>query len=324
MFTNTQIYVIITHKFKGECFVTYPAKITATPVQISINPNGVKLYTMELVYPRFILSEVNTHRMLSKNSASSRAIPIKKMVESLNASPVHWGKNQPGMQAKEELTGAQLDLAKSIWLNSRDQAISNSIFMESLGVHKQIANRITEPWMMMKTVISGTEWDNLLWLRNHEDAQPEFHELAKKIQEVLSNPVWKLFELGENEWHVPYVSRKRDSNGVLRYYSNDLELTLEQAKKVSASCCAQVSYRALDESLGKAEMIYDKLITSQPIHASPIEHQATPVITWWQEGVSHIDREGNQWSGNFRDWIQHRKLIPGESKNSLQSTKNVL
>lgn len=290
---------------------------------------GSRMVTLELEYPRFIHSELMTHRMLSKNAASSRAIPIKKMHETIKdktATPVHWGKNQPGMSAKEEVDELTKEGAVGVWNAARDSMLSHSTVLSGMGLHKQIANRITEPFQMMKTVISGTEWANLIWLRHHPDAQPEFFELADCIIRCLEQSDSILLSAGE--WHVPYVKVERDEKGVLHYYdSNGDELTKEDAIKVSASCCAQVSYRRNDDSLQKARDIFARLIDSEPIHASPIEHQATPMkfksanhyITnmdpgVWEEGITHMDRNNNYWSGNLRGFIQHRKLIKCEAK----------
>lgn len=300
------------------------AKTTAKILADSISPAGVRMTTLEIEYPRFILSELNTHRMLSKNSASSRAIPVRAMHEHIRentATPVHWGVNQPGMKASEELSGAALSAAKYYWAKARDSAIAWSTELADLGIHKQVTNRITEPWMTMKTVISGTEWANLLWLRAHADAQPEFHELATKIMEarINSTPI----ELSPGEWHLPYIQTQRNSSGRLTYLGPDKEaMTLVDARVVSASCCAQVSYRKNDDSLEKAHKIFKQLIESQPCHASPVEHQATPMYVFvdeycpesWQEGVTHVSRNGDLWSGNLRGWIQFRKLIPGEAQ----------
>ena len=286
--------------------------------------------TMEIEYPRFILAELNTHRMLSKNSASSRAIPVKTMHEHIRqypATPVHWGKNQPGMQAKAELTDNDLADAKFIWRRAMDDAIHWAwALADRVGLHKQIANRITEPWMTMKTVISGTEWRNFFWLRAHADAQPEIHQLAVAMWDAYNASTPQPLQPGE--WHVPYVTTYRDSHtGVLHYLDSDNRyIPAETARIISASCCAQVSYRKNDDSIEKAQKIFDQLINSQPCHASPVEHQATPMEdhmyeTWYENpqhlrqfGVTHRDTNGDLWSGNLRGWIQHRKLISGEAQ----------
>lgn len=301
-------------------------KITAKIIADSINSEGIRMTTMEIEYPRFILAELNTHRMLSKNSASSRAIPVKAMHEQINASPaepVYWGKNQAGMQAKEELTGTDLTDAQFIWKRAMQDATHWAWAMaDRLKLHKQIANRITEPWMTMKTVISGTEWKNLWWLRCHADAQPEFHELAIKMRDAYLKSTPTLLNPGE--WHVPYVNvyRSVDTNELVYSDLAGQKLSVDQAKIISASCCAQVSYRKNDDSFEKAEKIFQQLIQSQPCHASPVEHQATPMDLdtymnyepeTWEDGVTHVSANGDLWSGNLRSWIQHRKLITGEA-----------
>lgn len=284
-----------------------------------------RLTTLELEYPRFIHSEFMTHRMLSKNSASSRAIPIKAMHEHIKASPqepVEWGANNPGMQSKSLLGETEAASAKGVWNSAREQALSHAVIMSSVGAHKQIVNRLTEPFMQMKVVVSGTEWANFFWLRDHEDADPTIRELAKVAKRAMdaSIPVMLL----PGEWHLPYVQIDYcDKDKYLVYSVDGVEVDLETAKKVSASCCAQVSYRKNDDSVEKALAIYDRLINSQPIHASPVEHQATPIdygttdildVGTWEEGVTHMSANGELWSGNFRDWIQHRQLIQGHAK----------
>lgn len=281
--------------------------------------------TMEIEYPRFILAELNTHRMLSKNSASSRAIPVKAMHQHIRdntAGPVYWGVNQPGMKAREALDPSDTAEALMIWAKARDSALDYASQLSDLNLHKQITNRITEPWMLMKTVISGTEWRNFFWLRDHEDAQPEIALLAKRMHEAYeaSTPVG----LEAGEWHLPYVNTARHvGTDELHYFdSNWDQITLKDAIFVSASCCAQVSYRKSDDTLEKARKIYAQLIESEPAHASPVEHQATPMsqTNWqrnpefWQEGVTHLSANGDLWSGNLRGWIQNRKLIAGEAR----------
>lgn len=299
--------------------------ITARILADSISPDGSRMTTMEIEYPRFILAELNTHRMLSKNSASSRAIPVKAMHQHIRentATPVYWGLNQPGMKAREEVTGADKSWALYLWNKSRDMAIEFSEQMAELNLHKQVVNRITEPWMLMKTVISGTEWANFFWLRDHPDAQPEIRELAQQMHQAYDQS--QPFGLEPGEWHLPYVTTKRLSSGEIIYLDDDdLPLTLEQARIISASCCAQVSYRRSDTTFEKAKKIYYQLIESEPAHASPVEHQATPMDLptycnyepeTWEPGVTHVSANGDLWSGNLRGWIQFRKLIANEAR----------
>jgi len=297
--------------------------ISATIIADSISPDGVRITTFELEYPRFIHAEFMTHRLFSRNAASSRAIPVAKVIELVKektAMPIHWGKNQPGMSAKEEcneyiwkLHHNDPDSRESAWLFAMYGAIEVAEAYAEAGYHKQIVNRLLEPFTMIKVVCTATEFDNFFWLRNHPDAQPEIHELARVMWEEYSAHQPNL--LHANEWHLPYVNFDVISRG---YFSEvdgaQLWLSLEDALAVSSSCCAQVSYRRLDDSLEKARDIFNRLVESKPVHASPFEHQATP-LTYGMAGDTQVkgttgfDNKGNAWSGNFRQWIQHRQLI---------------
>lgn len=293
--------------------------MSAKILKYSIAPSGIKLVTFELEYPRFILAELNTHCMLSKNTASSRAIPINKIIDLITENPVmpiFWGKNKPGMSADEEISPDKIEQAKQVWLELRDQAIDAARKFEELGLHKQIANRVLEPWVTVKTVVTGTELANLFWLRCHSAAQPEFRALAKDMHEALKLATPTI--LLDGEWHLPYVESVRGEDGKLKYFNEQgNEITLDQARVLSASCCAQVSYRKLDSSLDKAEDIYSKLIESVPVHASPVEHQATPInfaqVTKETKGITHMDKNGMLWGGKLRGWVCFRHLLDNES-----------
>lgn len=298
--------------------------------------NGVRITTFEIEYPRYILAELNTHRVFSRNSASSRAIPIEAVMEQvLNdpAMPMVWGLDQAGMQAKKTLNIWMSTTAVFLWRKAAKASVASAKLLQAIGLHKQIVNRVMEPFQRMKTVITSTEWNNFYYLRDHEAAQPEIAILAKLMQEQSKlSAVRPLFY---GQWHVPYVRLKQSSEGWVpfRYEMPDgpdgaelnIPISWEEALKISASCCAQVSYRLLDESPEKAASIFKFLVDAKPVHASPFEHQATPmqvvntVGTYinktapetWEKGITHMDRKGNFWSGNFQGWIQHRQLIDG-------------
>jgi len=315
------------------------AGIIARVVAKSVSSiTGKVITTYELEYPRFIHSELMTHRIFSRNAASSRAIPIKKTIEQVRlapAMPVEWGKNQPGMQAKELLTGEILDAAKNCWLASSQDSAYFASRLDGLGAHKQIANRILEPFVFMKTVLTTTEEANWYYLRDHEDADPTICELAKCMWQATA--LVEDVELHPGDWHVPYYysgywkgSGYVNKNMDELFNKRDSESTLANSLAISSSCCAQVSFRLLDGSLEKADNIYDRLVNSKPVHASPFEHQAMPIFehvgngAWndlndpsnpsgWQAGITHADRNGNLWSGNFCGWIQHRQLIPNNA-----------
>ncbi|UAV84599.1 hypothetical protein PHB09_104 [Pseudomonas phage PHB09] len=295
--------------------------ITAKIIAHSIAPNGQQIVTWELEYQRFIHGEFMTHRLFSRNAASSRAIPVKTIIDQVRnnpAMPIHWGANQSGMQAKERLSRAMEISARWLWRQAADVAARIAGNMEKLGLHKQVTNRILEPFQTMKTVMTATCMDNFFWLRNHEDAQPEIRELARLMWEALqaSEPV----PLKPGMWHVPYFG-----DGYWfdcpedEFYMGPLA----DALAISSSCCAQVSYRKLDDTLEKAQMVYKRLVESEPVHASPFEHSATPIQgsvrnilnsldpATWEDGITHRDRSGKLWSGNFVGWVQYRQLIPG-------------
>jgi thymidylate synthase ThyX len=151
----------------------------------SVAPNGSRLFTVEATYPRFVHSELMTHRQFSRNAASSRAIPVEKTLARVwdePATPISWGKNQKGMQAEEELLGVDLGFARSYWTEARNKAAQQADKMVKMGVHKQIVNRLLEPFVWMTTIISATDWANFFALRCHRDAQPEIREIADRIR----------------------------------------------------------------------------------------------------------------------------------------------
>lgn len=300
------------------------SNISATIVADSINPSGVRLTTFELEFPRWILAELNTHRMLSKNTASSRAIPVDKVLEQVEnapAMPVEWGANNPGMVSKSLLDELGAEGAKCVWIAAAKSASSYARVMSDkvgLNVHKQITNRLTETFTMAKTVLTGTEFANFFNLREHSEAQPEFYELAKCMREARDQSTPNFLVTGQ--WHLPYIDLVDG-----KYYASCAEVDLETAKQVSASCCAQVSYRKLDTSIDKATKVFEMLKLSDPDykqkHSSPVDHQATPIDTEarsfdpssWPAGVTHVRRDGSLWSGNLRGWVQFRQLIPNEA-----------
>lgn len=315
--------------------------ITAEIVADSVSPTGKRITTYVLEFHRFILPEFNTHRLFSRNAASSRAIPVSKMIEHMmynSAEPVHWGKNQSGMQAKEELEQPHKIRVQQTWTEAKFNAIDAANKMHNEGAHKQIVNRILEPFQMIRVVCTATEYDNFFHLRYHTDAQPEISALAECMWLAREHSVPEVLQPGE--WHVPFVNTSRDAAGK-RYYWNfiseteKVEISLEDALKVSASCCAQVSYRKLDTSLEKALDIYNKLVTMKPVHASPLEHQGTPFkypngayetcpgkptnFTNTENGLTHWKNnlKMSPCSGNFEGWIQYRQLIKDNVCNNF-------
>lgn len=317
----------------------------------SVGQHGGRITTFELTYPRIIHSELMTHRVFSRNAMSSRAVPIKEMVRLIRengpARPVRFGANKSGMQD----TGVEHDSlvylsdyecgfrGRDAWDEAAMKACEYAEAFDAAGYHKQVANRLLEPFQFMRTVLTTTEFNNFEWLRVDADADPTFEQLAKMMVEARNESIPELLQDGV--WHTPYVDHVYgfgDGDGEDEYIfegycvldENDkpIMLTEEEALRISASCCGQVSYRRLNSTKDKALDIYDRLVSGKKVHASPFEHQAREVLEtiedvedgilfqnvfWavdsWEEGITHVDREGNFWSGNLRGFIQHRQLI---------------
>lgn len=276
--------------------------ITAKIIADSISTGGHRLTTFELVYPRYIHAELMTHRVFSRNAASSRAIPIDKMinlVENDTVVPI-WTQNQSGMQGQRINNLEAINKLNSTWFFGARQAIQTARKLQELGAHKQNANRVLEPYQHIKVIVTASDYNNWFNLRYHKDAQGEIAELAKAMAaEMYMN---KPEVLTKGSWHLPYVDEStyidciNEASRLNRMSREQVTSGTEIAKAVSASCCAQVSYRLLDTSIEKAMEIYKKLVGGEPLHASPFEHQATPC------------RVGTE-KGNFTGWAQYRREI---------------
>jgi len=268
-------------------------KISATVICASRAPNGVVLYTIVCTYPRYILAEVNTHRALSRNSMSSRAVPIKKVLAQVWSDPmmpVEWGQNQAGMQAPTQLTGWRKTAAKLTWKAAAKAACVFAYIFSKIGLAKQVGNRILEPWQAMTTIVTSTEWDNFFELRDHKDAQPEFRELAREIRKQMA--MTHIHSLNFGEWHLPFVREDEKQAH-----------TVQTLLKMSAARCARVSYLTHDgqrPSMDKDVALYERLVGSVPAHSSPVEHQATPL------------ESGKERSNNFRGWHQYREMLDAQ------------
>lgn len=287
-----------------------------------------RLTTMQVTLPRFVLAEFNTHRMLSRNSASSRAIPVERqLIKVLDdpAVPVYWGKNQAGMQAEGALKQNSEAQAREIWLRQRDFAVLGAVAMqgglasvknealqtriEEIGnsynydfkklgesVHKQITNRLLEPFMWQTILVTATDWDNFYALRTSKAAQPEIQKAAIMMKQVHENSVPEI--LTNDKYHMPLI---QDAE---REWAED---NVSDALKVAVGRCARVSYLTHD---GKRDLdadikLHDSLLAAG--HMSPFEHVARP-MSW-----DYVNNNpGKIYSGNFSGWHQYRKDLPYE------------
>lgn len=236
------------------------------------------LHTVKARYPLWIHQELMTHRAFSRNTASSRAIPIKKMIweaEEDPAMPLYWTRNQPGMQGYEFLTALEAAEAVSEWKFARDDAVKHARKLADMGLHKQVANRLLGPYIHTTAVVSATEWSNFFGVRIDMMTEPHMRDLAKAFYAATSEATVQPLKPGE--WHLPFITRE-DTDWANTIYGNpefgggmaDLLMPLSVAR------CASVSFKTvenLDMTAAKAQALYDKLITSRPLHASPAEHQ---------------------------------------------------
>lgn len=268
-------------------------------VEDSINANGNRITTIQMKYWRSIHAELMTHRVFSRNAASSRAIPIMKMIKQVFSNPVSprfWGLNQAWMQADYEAEDLQKILGKFTWKLASIFMCIFAFILSKLGLHKQIVNRLLEPFQQIHVIVTSTEWQNFFDLRIHPAAQPEMQDLAEAIKWEMDQSKPKL--LKEGEWHLPYVTAREK-----------LKFPVSQQLIMSVARCARVSTMNHDgssPSFAKDLDTYNKLVGSYPPHASPLEHQATPLKP--RESSEFIYEE-SALCRNFTGWIQNRSLV---------------
>ena len=295
---------------------------------------GKEIATLLLRYPRWIHAEGRTHRQidlldgfsinvptpslmeddnLSRNASSSRAIPVNKLIQDVlddPAEPLYWGKNQKGMQAREELAGSALAHAKTIWRDAMAAAVQEARNLANLDVHKQIVNRLLEPFSHITVVVTATEWSNFLALRDHPDAEPHIAMLARAIKPDFATS--KPQELQPDEWHLPFLHP---------YERSEFEMYgdrgIEMAIKVSVARCASTSYKTVDGfdmTIERAIDLHDKLVAATPLHASPCEHQAYADSTWTDDDgeACEVVYDAPEMHGNFVGWCQYRKTLANE------------
>jgi len=257
----------------------------------SANPRGVRLTTLICTFPRMILAEVNTHRRFSRNSASSRAIPVEKMIAAVEEDPfipTHWTTAGKGMSGGPEVTDpAMIEECRFRWLNSRDRAIRSAESLMQLGLAKQVVNRVLEPFMWHIAIISATEWGNFLALRDHPKSEPHFRDLAHLILEELKASIPIPRETGE--WHLPLT--------------HDLhEVPIADRVQISTARCARISYLTHDGRRDPDEDLRLYRGLSSDGHWSPFEHPARATNSKYR-------------IGNFVGWLQHRKDFPDEERD---------
>lgn len=227
---------------------------------------GIRIVSVECVYPRSIHSEVLRHRVFSNGASSSRATPVTTILKDANYVPRYWTLNQPGMVGKDGATEEQVKAAQTIWNNVRAYACGRAQVLADLGFHKQHINRMLEPFSYIRHLITATDWDNFFTLRLAPDADPVIQDLARAVKEAMTSSAPE-----SNFIHLPYVS------------SEDLKSLMhlgfgpgyDTAQKVSAARCARVSYMKHN---GKKPTVEEDLALFERLeksgHWSPMEHTA--------------------------------------------------
>lgn len=277
--------------------------------------------TLEVTLPRIVLAEFNTHRAFSRNSASSRAIPVEKQIAKVLEDPFipeYWGKNQKGMQAAIEINTDDQEKAKALWLNARDNAVKQAQDLLKIGVHKQLTNRLLEPFMWQTIIVTATDWDNFYALRRSPDAQPEIKKAADMMFSVDQNT-----NSDERTFHTPLVIGYDEDEINEAFIANKLVAkSYNQAlliqMLISSGRCARVSYLTHD---GKRDPqadidLAEKLMSAG--HMSPFEHAAC-----WSDNPEFVISQLNPnavTASNFSGgWLQFRKLLPNEHNFSLRT-----
>lgn len=285
------------------------AKISAKMIAHSINPEGKELMSIEIIAPYFLDAEIEKHGAICSNSSSNRAIPFKTLLEADYYIPTDIRKNQKGMQGFEKINGFELHpWVESVQeIHNTTAAILNNI-NDELDIHKQHLNRYLAPFSMQKKIMTGTReaWNGVMLLRDHPDADPSIQIWAKEIHNLLKTS--KPIQLAWDEWHLPYITEE------------EMALPLNRLLIMSTARCARTSQRLHDgqaTSFEADERTYHMLIDSNPMHETPLEHQAMCVkkptniynSNSWLRGQTHLMRDGNIGSGRLIGWIQHRHWL---------------
>ena len=285
----------------------------------SINEFGNRLTTFVVVFPRIVLAEFNTHRMLSRNSASSRAVPFKKMLKRVEENPfipIRWMKDHKGMQGNEYHEGINLPQRKQ-WLDARDWAIKCSQSLNNLNTTKQFCNRLLEPFMWHMVIVTASEWENFFALRAHEAAEIHIQKLAYMMLDEYNNHQPKQLKAGE--WHIPFGDRINLPSPIPIDEGLSLEEGIAIRKvKIATARCARVSYFNYE---GKDDYEADiKLhdMLAKMGHWSPFEHCAKSMTEDETHihilGGKHLGSHQKGWCGNFRGFIQYRKMFETENR----------
>jgi thymidylate synthase ThyX len=255
----------------------------------SIAPHRIRLTTFEVTFPRFLLAEFNTHRMLSRNSASSRAIPTERLIEEVRNRPFipDFNKRVTGMGVGEALSPRDNRRMQAKWLNAAHAAADTAeVFLE---VDKSRANRLLEPFLWQTVIVTATDWDNFFKLRCHPDTQPEFQKIAWMMLMTMHHHEPQTHDY--SGFHLPLITEEEKHP---RHQYSAFTLM-----KASAGRGARVSYltHEKDEDIAASKRRWEQLAKSG--HWSPGEHAAVAGEPIYQ--------------GNLKGWRSLRKHYENEA-----------
>ncbi len=283
-----------------------PKCISAKIVADSINEQGDRITTFTVILPRFLLSEFNTHRMFSRNSASSRARPFQVMLKEVLEDPfipIKWLSHHKGMQGTNEVDNPEL--SKKAWLQARDNAIKSALELDKTDVTKQLVNRLIEPFMFHEIIVTSTTYENFFALRAHADAEIHIAYLAQLMLDEYNASTPQLLKQGE--WHLPFGDQMDDER-IMKLVS-DLKTVDMLKREIASARCARISYKTFgseDSYNYEADCkLFNSLVSSN--HMSPTEHSAR-AMTQEEYNIN------NAQSGNFKGFIQFRKLFASENQ----------
>lgn len=283
-------------------------KISANIVADSISIHGDRVTTFLLTFPRFILPELNTHRMFSRNSASSRAIPFEKMVKMVEEDPfipIAWQKDHKGMQGTEYFNEEESKSKIKEWLIARDNAVTQAKKLHSKGVTKQLCNRLLEPFLWHTVLLTATEFENFFKLRcpqyvinwypkdRPEALEPTQATFKSKEQAMLytgecsnwTENDWRMSNIAQAEIHMQALAEAmwdaynkstpvflRENQWHIPYRENIDKDNIDDVIKIATARCARLSYMTFDNEIDyeKDIKLHDKLIENG--HLSPLEH----------------------------------------------------
>lgn len=304
-------------------------KISAEIIADSKNEYGQRLTSFLVVFPRIVLAEFNTHRMLSRNSASSRAIPFETMLKRLEDEPfipIRFQKDHSGMQGTEYFEGKEEEDVKHHWVCAKNNAIAVAKQMSEAGITKQLCNRILEPFMYHTVIVTSSEWENFFSLRAHDAAEIHIADLAHKMLDEYNKSTPKQLKAGN--WHVPFGD-KMEPHRIIETLGGAANTDqIKDAKiKIATARCARVSYLNYEGNDDyEADMkLHDRL--SGLGHWSPFEHCARAMSAKEMEDnalVINLDEQGGILEGvcgNLRGFVQYRKTFVGENAPDIRVLK---